>query len=86
MSSKSLIIIPTYNERENVNAIIDAILNLDDNFLIKSQPHIIDSLLAINNFLLFSINKTIGFNPAIPGIAATQISDGIKIFFGKLNE
>ena len=32
MSSKSLIIIPTYNERENVNAIIDAILNLDDNF------------------------------------------------------
>jgi len=32
MSSKSLIIIPTYNERDNVNAIIDAILNLDDNF------------------------------------------------------
>ena len=32
MSSKSLIIIPTYNERENVNAIIDAILNLDDDF------------------------------------------------------
>ena len=32
MSIKSLIIIPTYNERENVNAIIDAILNLDDNF------------------------------------------------------
>ena len=32
MSSKSLIIIPTYNERENVNAIIDAILKLDDNF------------------------------------------------------
>ena len=32
MSSKSLIIIPTYNERENVNAIIDAILNLDNDF------------------------------------------------------
>tara|TARA_B100000497_G_C7693289_1_gene422301 strand:+ start:908 stop:1633 length:726 start_codon:yes stop_codon:yes gene_type:complete len=32
MSKKSLIIIPTYNERENVNAIIDAVLNLDDNF------------------------------------------------------
>ena len=32
MSSKSLIIIPTYNERDNVNAIIDAILNLDDDF------------------------------------------------------
>lgn len=32
MSSKSLIIIPTYNERENVNAIIDAILNLDHDF------------------------------------------------------
>ena len=32
MSSKSLIIIPTYNERENVNAIIDAILNVDDDF------------------------------------------------------
>ena len=32
MSSKSLIIIPTYNERENVNAIIEAILNLDDDF------------------------------------------------------
>ena len=32
MSSKSLIIIPTYNERDNVSAIIDAILNLDDNF------------------------------------------------------
>ena len=32
MSSKSLIIIPTYNERENVNAIIDAILKLDDTF------------------------------------------------------
>tara|TARA_B100001142_G_scaffold121264_1_gene123189 strand:+ start:215 stop:940 length:726 start_codon:yes stop_codon:yes gene_type:complete len=32
MSIKSLIIIPTYNERENVNAIIDAILKLDDNF------------------------------------------------------
>ena len=32
MSSKSLIIIPTYNERDNVNTIIDAILNLNDNF------------------------------------------------------
>ena len=32
MSSKSFIIIPTYNERENVNAIIDAILNLDNDF------------------------------------------------------
>ena len=32
MSSKSLIIIPTYNERDNVNAIIDAILNLDNDF------------------------------------------------------
>ena len=32
MSIKSLIIIPTYNERENVNAIIDAILKLDDTF------------------------------------------------------
>ena len=32
MSIKSLIIIPTYNERENVNAIIDAILNLDNDF------------------------------------------------------
>jgi dolichol-phosphate mannosyltransferase len=30
--SKSLVIIPTYNEIENINDIIDAVMNLDDDF------------------------------------------------------
>ena len=32
MNLKSLIIIPTYNEKENVEQMIDALLNLSDDF------------------------------------------------------
>ena len=53
-------------------------LFLDAVFLIKFHPHTIDSLLAIKIFLLFFINSIVGFNPAIPGIAAMVISDVLK--------
>ena len=57
-------------------------LYLSEFFLIKSQPQIIDSLFAINIFLLFFIIEIVGFKPAIPGIAETVIS----IFFLSLIE
>ena len=37
-------------------------------FLIKFQPQIIDSLLAIKIFLLNLIIKKVGSRPAIPGM------------------
>ena len=50
-------------------------------FLIKFQPQIIDSLFAIKIFLLILVNSIVGFNPAIPGIAAIVISDFLKYLF-----
>jgi len=47
-------------------------------FFIKFHPQIIDSLFAIRIFLLILVNSTVGFNPAIPGIAAIVISDFLK--------
>ena len=44
-------------------------------FLINCQPQITDSLLAINIFLLIFNNSKVGFKPAIPGIAAIEMSD-----------
>ena len=46
-------------------------------FFIKSQPQIIASLFAIRIFLLILVNKIVGSNPAIPGMAETVTS----IFF-----
>ena len=44
------------------------------------HPQIIDSLFAINIFLLFLINFKVGSNPAIPGIAEITMSS-LGIFF-----
>ncbi len=54
------------------------VLFLNAVFLIKFHPQIIDSLLAIKIFLLFFVNSIVGFNPAIPGMAAIVISDLVK--------
>ena len=45
------------------------------NLFIKSQPQIIDSLLAMRIFLLDLIAVNVGSNPEIPGIAKMDISD-----------
>ena len=57
------------------------VLYLFDCFFIKFQPQIIDSLFAINIFLLFLIKLKVGSKPAIPGIAATVISNFLKFLF-----
>ena len=44
----------------------------------KFQPQIIDSLFAIKIFLLICVRSIVGFRPAIPGIAAIEISDFLK--------
>ena len=41
-------------------------------FLIKSQPHIIDSLLEINKFLVYGMIFKVGSRPSIPVIEFTQ--------------
>ena len=51
------------------------VLFFKDIFLIKSQPHIIASLLAIRIFLLFFIKSMVNFKPAIPGIAVIVMSE-----------
>ena len=52
--------------------------------LSKPQPQIIDSLFAINNLLLFFVNFIVASRPAIPGIAATVISNFFFVFLRKL--
>ena len=55
-------------------------------FLINCQPHIIDSLLAIKNFLLCLIRDKDGFKPAMPGIADIEISDFFILSLSKLSK
>ena len=50
-------------------------------FLIKFQPQIIDSLLAIKIFLVNRIAKIVGVKPANPGIAEMTISVLLKFFY-----
>ena len=44
------------------------------------HPQMMNSLLAINNFLLLLVIIIVGFNPAIPGMADIVTSDLFLIF------
>ena len=54
-------------------------------FLIICQPHMIDSLLANNIFLLILVNLIVGSRPAIPTIPQIEISIFSWFIFKFLN-
>ena len=73
--------ISLHNEKCSESSGINDVLFLYKDLLIKSQPHIIDSLFATATFLLISIDNNKCSSPAMPEIPQTEIS---TFFFYKL--